>query len=156
MNNKCKNIFRISAKDLELTDLDFPECAEKLRHHIENQVFFEGVDIIELDLRWCVVIYSQANLFLDSFLSAISHVPKRKLNILTSNNYKTRELTCYELFRTTKAVNTYDHNPKVVSHSVDQYCLTNDLIIEIKVFSGDNEDLNSKEILSFIFPAENL
>ena len=157
MNNKDNNRFRVSAKDLNLTDLDFPECAELLKQHIASNSD-ENINIIELDIRWCVVIYSQSNVFIDSCLSVIcaGKVNNKKLIFLTSNNYKTKDLTCYELFRTTKAANKNDNDPKTVTFSVNEFCLNNDLSIEIHVYSGATEDLNAREINCFTFPEVNL
>ena len=144
---------RINARELNYEDLDFPECAESLRGYIERNISTE-IHSVVLDIRWCVVIYSQANVFLDCCLSKLANnaASSKKLIILTTDNYITRALTCYELFRTTLAANATAHDPKLVVAAIDEYCVNNNLSIEVQVFSGDTEDPNSPVLDSYEFP----
>jgi hypothetical protein len=155
--NQHQNDLVINAKELGLADLDFPECAASLNRHIDK-VATTLVASINLDVRWCVIIYSQAHIFLDTCLSKLvgSTADSKRLIILTTDNYVTRELTCYELFRTTSVVNISDHDPKSVSAALDRYCLNNQLRIEVQVFSGDTEDPSASMICSYIFPENTL
>ena len=155
MTQQTQNELRINARGLELRDLDFPECAALLKQHINDRIS-ASTALIELDIRWCVVIYSQAHIFLDSCLSflASSTAEFKKLIILTTDNYLTRELTCYELFRTTIAVNDSDNDPKSVTTSIDQYCVNNKLCIEVQVYSGDTEELTAEKLCPYKFPPE--
>lgn len=143
---------RIDARDLNLRDLDFPECSASLKQYIDKHTS-KAIASISLDLRWCVVIYSQANVYIDSCLThlASSEAHARKLTLLTTHNYSTRDLTCYELFRTTKAVGVNDRDPKSVAEALHQYCLKHELIIEIQVFSGDAEDPLVPKLHSYTF-----
>jgi len=144
---------RINARELNYEDLDFPECAESLRQHVEKNIS-TAIHFVVLDIRWCVVIYSQANVFLDCCLSKLANnvAPHKKLVILTTDNYITRALTCYELFRTTLAANTIAHEPQLVARAIDEYCASNNLSIEVQVFSGDTEDSDSPVLDSYVFP----
>ena len=153
MTQHAQNELRINARKLNLIDLDFPECVASLKREIDARIS-TSVALVELDVRWCVVIYSQAYIFLDSCLSNLvsNSVNFKKLIILTTDNYLTRELTCYELFRTTLAANTNDHDPKSVTSSVDQYCTNHNLSIEVQIFSGDTEDLDTPKLNSYNFP----
>ena len=143
---------RIDARDLNLRDLDFPECSASLKKYIDENTSEEIASIL-LDLRWCVVIYSQANIYLNSCLThlASSTAHARKLTLLTTHNYPTRDLTCYELFRMTKAVGVNDRDPKSVAEALHKYCLLHGLIIEIQVFSGDAEDPHAPKLHSYTF-----
>src|SRR5437870_728200 len=143
---------RIDARDLNLKDLDFPECSASLKQYIDKNVS-DATTSISLDLRWCVVIYSQANIYLDSCLTHLASgtAHARKLTLLTTHNYPTRDLTCYELFRTTKAVGENDRDRKSVAGALHQYCLKHGIIIEIQVFSGDDEDLLAPKLHSYTF-----
>lgn len=155
MTQRTQNELQIDARELDLRDLDFPECAALLKQHIDDKVT-TSIASIMLDVRWCVVIYSQAHVFFDSCLSCLasSTAESRNLIILTTDNYLTRELTCYELFRTTTATNESDHDPKSVAVAIDQYCANNKLSIEVQVYSGDTEDPSAPMNCSYIFPVE--
>ncbi len=143
----------VDARELGLRDLDFSKCAAALKKHIDARAEPE-IWMIKLDVRWCVVIYSQAHIFLDSCFSLLESctTQQRKLLILTTDDYMTRELTCYELFRTTKPVNQNDHNPKSVISAIDRYCSDNHLCIEVEVFSGDTENVSTPKLHSYAFP----
>lgn len=153
MIQQLQHELRINARELNYEDLDFPECAESLRKHIEENIS-TSIHFVVLDIRWCVVIYSQANIFLDCCLLKLASntAPQRKLTVLTTDNYITRALTCYELFRTTLAANATAHDPQLVVTAIDEYCASNNLIIEVQVFSGDTEDTNSPMLDSYVFP----
>lgn len=156
MTQRTQNELRIEAQKLNLKDLDFPECAASLKQLIDDKTS-TSVSLIMLDVRWCVVIYSLAHIFLDSCLSCLAsstEVP-RKLIVLTTGNYLTRELTCYELFRTAAALSESDYNPKLAADALDQYCTNNKLSIEIQVYSGDTEDPLAKPLCTYIFPEGN-
>jgi len=152
VKQEIQNELHINARDLELIDLDFPECAELLKKYIDKNIS-ASIELIELDLRWCVVIYSQAHIFLNScLLHLATNTEKLKhMVILTTDNYVTRELTCYEFFRTTLAVHGNDHNPTSVTSAIDKYCKDKKLNIEVKVFSGDSEDPSAPELRSYVF-----
>lgn len=147
---KILNELNIEAKKQGFIDLDFPSCAESLRQHIDEHIS-SSISVIRLDLRWCIIIYSQAHIFLDSCLKLYSEQAKQII-ILTTDNYITREMTCYEFFRTTIAVENTSHNPKSVTSSVEEYCKKNNLSIEIKVYSGDTDQETSSELISYFFP----
>lgn len=149
MSNFEKNL-HIEAKKIGFLDLDFPSCALQLKDHIDSQISTQ-VNEITLDIRWCPVTYSQANIFLDSCFKTDSNNISR-LVILTTDNYITREMTCYQLFRTAIVTENISRTPKSVTDSLDEYCKKNDFSIEIKVYSGDTDENQSTELQTYFFP----
>jgi len=125
-----------------------------LKQHIDKSIS-ASIESIELDLRWCVVIYSQAHIFLNSCLShlASNTASLKKMVILTTDNYLTRELTCYEFFRTTLAVDGNDTIQNQYPLQLINIAQINKLSVEVKVFSGDSVDPNCiRNLSSYIFP----
>lgn len=153
MRVESTEIFTIDTRKLNLIDLDFPDCALQLKDYIDENVPKIATCLL-LDIRLSVVIYSQAPVFLDRCLLhlAQSEGGNKSFRILTTGNYMTRELTCYELFRTTQMVNQGSHDPRSVAAKVDKYCIDNNLKIFIDVYSGDTVDPSTPVLMSFDFP----
>ncbi|PCJ20776.1 MAG: hypothetical protein COA96_15720 [SAR86 cluster bacterium] len=143
----------VNAIEMGLKDLDFPECAQKLISHIDEN-FSTSTQIVVLDLRKCVVIYSQTHEILDCCLNSFSSSKaiRKKLSILTTANYITRDLTCYQLFRTTLACRDEANDISSVEKVLDSYCRKNDLIISVDVYSGDSENDEATALDIFYFP----
>lgn len=135
----------IEAYKLGYSDLDFPEVTEEFCVYIRN--LLNGNFSFVLDLTNCVITYSQTSLILNLFLEHFT-IPidqeKKHFEIITTDNYVTKELTCYQFFRTTQIISTDSNTPANVTNDVDSFCNKNNLIIRIRVIPDIGTNGKSK------------
>jgi hypothetical protein len=140
----------IKAEEAGYADLDFPEVVVNFSNYLNEKISGQAYEF-ELDLTGCVLTYSQTSLFLNLFLQYFStfEIDQTKfLEIVTTDNYITKDLTCYQFFRTTKIISDDNCNPTNVANEVNAFCIKEGLVIQIRVVSY--EDRSSKE-QQFIF-----